>query len=220
MPRLKDRSLDLPGSHHVLHPDGGMSKPFKGTFAECVEFERNFRQKNPVLCRKHGWTLDPFEIEEWVEQQQVARCVAHGWTSYLEGNPVSPPNWPRQPSLSRDALADVAEAAPRTPVSIKLVMDWLGEDLIPAHVTRAENRAMICTACPLHQPGALTDDERIILALKTEMGLRTSRDIHLKHCMACQKSCALLVWSKERPMGVGLVPFDDSCWLQQLNDGH
>lgn len=213
MPRLKDRSLDLPGNCQCLHPDAGMAKPFKGTFAECVEFERNFRQKNPFLCKKHGWTLDPFEIEEWVEAQQVARCVAHGWTQYLDGSPVAPPNWPRQPSLSRDALADVAEAAPRTAVSLRLVMGWLGDDLIPVEVTRAENRAMICTACPLNQPGEFTDDERALIAVKNEMGLRTSRDIHLKHCGACGQSCALLVWSKERPVGVGLIPFDEFCWL-------
>lgn len=215
MPRLKDRSLDLPGSCQILHPDAGMSKPFKGTFAECVEFEREFRQKNQFLCKKHGWTLEPFEIEEWVEQQQVARCVAHGWTSYLEGSPHSPPNWPRQPSPGRDALVHVAEAAPRTAVSIKLVMDWLGEELIPVSQIRAENRAMICTACPLHQPGDPTPDERTLLTLKTEMGLRTSRDIHLKHCRASGRSCALLVWSKTFPLPPS--PLDTACW--QLKDG-
>lgn len=215
MPRLKERSLDLPGSFQVLHPDAGMAKPFKGSFADCVNFERDFRQRNQFLCKKHGWTLDPFEIEEWVEQQQVARCVAHGWTAYLDTSPVSPPNWQRQPLPSQDALADVAGTA-RAPISIKLVMDWLGEDLIPVDATRAENRAMVCTACPLNQLGEVTGEERKLFALRHEMGLKTSRDTYLNFCRACSRPVGLLVWSKIAP--IALSPFDPSCWL--LSERH
>lgn len=189
-----------------------MSKPFKGTFVECVEFERGFRQKNQFLCAKHGWTLDPFEIEEWVEQQQVARCVAHGWTSYLDGNPVSPPNWSRQPSPSRDALADVAEAAPRTPVSLHVVMRWLGDDLIPLTTEQAERRAGVCAVCPKNMISNVADDTRTLLAVRSEMGLRTSHDHQLNVCQACHRHTKLMVFSKFNPI-TAIDMLDPSCWF-------
>lgn len=154
MTRLKSRAHRTPGGFQVLIPEGGMEKPFVGSFIACCDFVRDFRKKNKHLCVRYNWTPDDKEIEDYVDSRESARCVAHGWTEYVVTDAAAPPleyTWRPQ---KKTTAADVGRAGEsdntfgghvrKIKAGIGLVSDWLGAGLEPVSQETGNRRAWSC----------------------------------------------------------------------------
>ena|SRR2546425_11496670 len=85
MPRMKDRNRFPVGQWQCIHAAAGMTKPFTGSFSECVTFEAKFRKANPVICERESLSLNQTDIEDWVDEQNALRMLAGGWFQFVEG---------------------------------------------------------------------------------------------------------------------------------------
>lgn len=150
--RLKSRTAHPPGDFQILHPESGMTSPFKGSFQACCDFEKRFRQANPFIAKKNGWTLNETQIEDFVESQNVARCVAHGWTNFLVGDVDVASKQAAKAYVTVEKKTQNPAAAVATDkghihkaaAGIGLVADWLGSGLEPVSQELAEKRAWVC----------------------------------------------------------------------------
>lgn len=192
--RLKSRSAFPPGEFQVLHPEAGMKEPFKGSFNEAVMFERGFRRKNPALAQKLGLPDDQTAVENWVDEFNANRCVAHGWTSFVnldsavsESSFAIPdaqkktrgPNWPKPAAGAAKAAADAYTS---------LFKDG------PVERALAEDRAAICSQCPQNNThaslaslftSAAASAVTSLIGMVRDMNMNTSLDSSLGICDAC-----------------------------------
>src|SRR6266446_1570267 len=144
MPRLKSRDRFPVGSFQCLHPSAGMTKPFAGSFSECVTFETKFRKANPTICEREGLSLDQTSIEDWVDEQNALRMIAGGWFQFVEGDM----NFPMQPpGIKKNWLSAVAG---RAKSAIAIYRDLFGSEGKTVAREVAEARAAVCVACPLN----------------------------------------------------------------------
>ena len=200
MPKLKSKTERAPGGFQVLIPQAGMSKPFVGSFRMCEDFVRVFRKKNPFLCKKFNWTVDEREISDFVEQGEVARLSAHGWSQFLISDDAPVPAYvPAEKKTSRGFGDAVGGAVRKTGANIKLVLDLLGPTMQPVEKELAEKRAWTCAVrddgkgCPLNQDGGfwqkLTAEAarglKLLIEVKNDLRMETSLDLKLKSCTGC-----------------------------------
>jgi hypothetical protein len=192
--RLKDRNSGIPRDFQILHPEAGMTKPFRSpSFTGAKAFERSFRKGNPALCAKHGWSLDEAEIDNYVEQQNVARLIADGFTTFVEfTDGVAPPKTDGHRVLP-GALAAAAGHLKNSSLGMKLMVQWLGDGLKPEPIDIAEKRAAICAVCPMNQDGnwiqkldaQAAKQFRTLLQIRNDLSLKTKYEDKLKTCVAC-----------------------------------
>jgi len=180
-----------PGEFQVLHAEAGMKEPFKGSFNEAVMFERAFRRKNPALAQKLGLPDDQTSVENWVDEYNSIRCVAHGWTQFVNlessvsaseftiPDSGSKKNWPRAAVGGAKAAADAYAS---------LFKDG------PVERSLAEDRAAICSQCPQNNTNtslasifttAAASAVTSLIGMVRDMSLTTSLDNHLGICDAC-----------------------------------
>lgn len=202
MARLKSKTDGIPGDFQIIHPEAGMQKPYKyPSFTGVVKFETSFRRGNPAICAKHGWTMDPGEIEHYVEQQNVQRLEAAGHTSFL----IMDVEFPKVQSqhVLPGALAVAAGHLGKLQAGRSLIVQWLGDKLEPVPIALANERAKICVDCPFNATGDLWQrltsmavrQLKGLIELKRRMRLETNYDKQLKTCIACDCLLELKVHS-------------------------
>lgn len=203
---MKSRTRWPPGGWQILHADAGQKAPFSGGFREAVDWELAFRKKNPALVARHNWPLSSGAIENWVDEQNAARCLAEGHLSFVDAgvNDAVPSEWAQKKS----PLAAATFAARSSLSGAALIASWLGSGRAPVDGELAGSRALVCSACPsnsnnsdaprpwisyLTQPVA--ERVRGLLAIKHDMDLRTPHDEKLGVCLACVCPLRLKVWA-------------------------
>jgi hypothetical protein len=191
MPRLKSLTQHPPHGFLYIEPAAGMKKPFTGSFKSVVDQVSSLRRANKYLAEKHGWSLDRAGIEYDVEQQNVARCIAHGWTEFLQSEAVAYP--PPQGELKKNLFGNAVGTVKRVAAGVGVLIDWLGQGGKPVEQALAEHRANVCATCPKNDggdwksyfTGKVADKIRTQLEIKNDLSLRTSQDDKLTVCSAC-----------------------------------
>ena len=192
MARLKSLTAHPPHGFQFIEPAAGMKKPFTGSFSSVVDQVRSLRRANKYLAEKHGWALDKAGIEYDVEQQNVARCIAHGWTDFLQQEFVAtPPTY--QGDLKKNLFGNAVGGVKRVAAGIGVLLDWLGSGGKPVDQALAEHRANVCATCPKNSggdwksyfTGKVADKIKTQLEIKNDLSLRTSQDEKLTVCSAC-----------------------------------
>lgn len=191
MPRLKSLTAHPPGGFCYIEAAAGMKKPFTGSFSSVVNQVSALRRANKYLAEKHGWALDKAGIEYDVEQQNVARCIAHGWTEFLQSEAVATP--PVQGDLKKNPFGNAVGGLKRVAAGVGVLLDWLGSGGKPVDQAVAEHRANVCVSCPKNDGGPWTsyftgkvaDKIKTQLQMKHDLALRTTQDEKLTVCSAC-----------------------------------
>ncbi len=227
---MKSRDQHPPGSWQILIPEIGMKKPETGSFTHCVNFVMGVVRGNKFLAEKHGWSTTREWAEAYVENQNVARCQAHGWTGFLilDGEPVPLPEReiPEGDDVKKNHSGGVAGAGKQLAAGVRILLDWLGSGGKPVDLTLAEKRASICATCPQNNGGdwrklftqPIADKIRKQVELKNEMKLVTGQDKALTVCQACACPLQLKVWTPlehvskhtDEPTRAKLDP---RCWI-------
>jgi hypothetical protein len=213
MPQLKNRNDGIPGDFQIIHPEAGMKKPFRyPSFSGVKNFEMKFRKGNPAICAKMGWTTDPDEVDYYVEQQQVQRLLAAGQTSFLIMTEDVPKS--NGQHVLPAALAVAAGHLGKLAAGRSLIVQWLGDKLEPVPVELANQRAKICSTCPMNQEGDIWQRLTAIagrqlkglIELKQRMKLKTDYDKELKVCVACDCVLSLKCFSPIENIREHLLP--------------
>lgn len=229
MPRLKNRNNGLPNDYQIIHPEAGMTKPYRyPSFTGVVIFETRFRKGNPAICEKNGWTLDPDEIKHYVEQQQVQRMLARGHTEFL----IMDANVPKS-NGQRELPAALAAAAghlAKLGATKEIYVAWIGDGMLPVPIEIAEKRAAVCVVCPQNQTGDLwqrltrTGVQRLraLLNLRKSLQFKTSQDEKLKTCVACDCPMTLKVHTPiehiiKNTSDEVLGKLDRNCWITEAS---
>ncbi len=172
----------------MLHPETGQAKPFSGSFTEAVNWEFNFRRKNPEITKKNGWSLDLDAISNDVDSYNAQRMVAGGYFGFvdLEG---SPPTYVGGMSRSGFAGAVAGHVS-----GLAVYRELFQGKSVPVERDEAERRAAICAVCPVNNTN-LTFKQRFVahvaqgltelLGIMHDLDLKTSRDKELGTCDAC-----------------------------------
>lgn len=220
MASLKDRTRFPPGSFQVLIPEIGMTMPVKGSFNEVVTAFDKIVRANPDLARKHSWPTDRESQENWIDQREALRMIAHGWTGFvdLEGQLPAPPP---PGGMRRNSPGVVAAAA--SGLAIYRDLFTTGKPVAP---DVAEARANICATCPQNRTGSLKDffvesvakGLRELLSVMHDMKLTTTRDKELGTCAACMCPLKVKPWCELPLILKHMTPeqrdrLDPRCWI-------
>ena len=171
-----------------------MKAPLTGSFNEMVDAFARIVAKNPVLAEKHGWPRNRTDQEDWLDQREAQRMVAHGWFTFVDIEEGAPSSIPK---ARRPSFGDVAVGG------VKLVAEWLGNDKRPVPIELAESRAAVCAVCPKNEPGdwkqyftkPAAEKIKFLLGVKHDLDLKTSRDKDLSICSACDCVLSLKVFT-------------------------
>lgn len=203
MARMRSLTEHPPYSWQFLQPETGQTAPFVGSFYYVCEQLMTLRNANPFLVERHGWRVDQAGIEHDVEQYQVARMRAGGWTDFIvEDSPAPAPAYYPPPAQKKSA-AGVLSGVRRVAAGVAVLVDWLGSGAKPVDQAIAESRAAICADCPKNDGGDFTayftkpiaDKIRTQLEIRGDLQLRTPSDERLTVCSACDCPLKLKVWT-------------------------
>lgn len=203
MANLKSRYEHPPGSFQFLQPETGQVNPFVGSFNFVVEQTQALRVANPFLTERHGWRTDTAGVEFDVEQYNVARCIAGGWTDFLQPDNPGAVIYTAAPPLVQKKTHAAVQGIKRVAAGISVLVEWLGSGAKPVEGKLAEARASICSDCPRNDGGdfkayftePISEKIRTQLEIKNDLQLKTVQDEKLTVCSACDCPLKLKVWA-------------------------
>lgn len=227
--QLKDRNKQIPGGYRFLVAETNWDST-KVLYAMpslrvITDALIQHRLGNPYLMRKYNWSTDPVVVENEVANFNAQICFANGWKDFITSDqPIPTPSPPSTPQGGR--VVRFAASLKKTSSGIKLVTDWLGDGLQPVAKELAEKRAAVCVACPLNQEGNFwqkidaiaAHKVKTLVAIKSDMEIKTPYDSQLKSCQACDCWNELKV---QTPLDLILknsspevmARLDKSCWV-------
>jgi hypothetical protein len=160
------------------------------------------RRQNP----RFGLSLDAGVVHQEVMRQNADRMTnIRGGEHYLVNDDSVPGAPPGQQGFSPPHTGRRSAAGSRVrnvAAGIGILIDWLGEGGQAVDLPEADERAKVCSDCPLNQPkdflAFFTDPVaqkiRQQIAIKNEMELSTQYDDRLNICTGCGCSLRLKVW--------------------------
>jgi hypothetical protein len=193
MPRLKSRTKHPPYDFQLLLPEIGMKEPITGSFDDILAAFRRVIQKNPGHAQRFGWPLDPKEQANFLDEREAQRCLAHGWTEFVDFGGTGPSPIPA-PTVKKNWREVAAAVVSGGKSALFAYNSMFGPGGKPVARELAEQRAAVCLACPQN------DTEGGLLSYFTEsaargiMGImgalrdldvRTSVNDKLGVCKAC-----------------------------------
>ena len=201
MARLKSLTSFPPYGFRYINPVFGMAKDDEGSFSVVCQKELARRKANKYLCEKHNLGLDMASVEHDVEQQNVARCLAHGWNDFVVTD--APVSRYVADGSKKNRFGSAVGATKRVAAGIGVLIDWLGGGGKPVDQAVAEHRANVCATCPKNDGGSWTsyfagkiaDKIKKQLEIKHDLALRTSQDEKLTVCSACDCPLPLKVFT-------------------------
>lgn len=220
MPRLKDRSRQIPNSLRFREPSTNWSPPLWSSFDTIVDLLLQHRRANPYLAKKNNWALDRRAIADEVDAYNAALCKAHGWVNFIDETEISPPKplSPRSPSLSQGVGAVVAGA--------KIIVEMFGSEGPIRDKKLANDRALTCAVCPLNGRGNWTRFftvpaqamVRKLLGMVKDLGLQTDLDEELGICEPCGCPLKGKVWARTEHILKHIPAADKAalhpgCWI-------
>ncbi len=224
--RMKDRNKFPPRGWTLLMPEIGMQRPISGSFNAVVDAFSDIVLKNPALAQKHGWPTDRIGQENWVDERECHRMLAHGWTRFveLEGT-LPPPGPPPLGGMRHGSQGGVAVAASKAMTGAAIWKDMFSNGK-PVAKELAEERASICAGCPENKRGGFKEwfTETLARGLNELVGLMnsqqltTSKDDELGTCAACLCPMKCKVWVpleiiKSHMPPADIAKLDRRCWI-------
>lgn len=211
----------------MLFVAAGQKAPFKGSFTEVVSQTMMFLRKNPALVAKYHWPTEQHAVENWIDETNAQRMLAHGWLNFVadETFSVEKKTLAQQPHSLLGKLVHAAGAVKTAALAYK--------DLFvngPAPQDLAESRARTCVACPLNDTESSLSDLFVesaaheisaLIQLVKDTDMRTLHDDDLGICRACGCPMKVKVHSRiEKLSGVlqadvwdKLNKDNPKCWL-------
>jgi hypothetical protein len=198
---MKSRNAFPPHGWRYINPVFGMKKDDEGSFAAISQKEYARRKANKYLCEKHNLGVDMASVEFDVEQQNVARCIAHGWNDFVESEAPAT-NYASQDSKKNSRFGNAVGASKRVAAGVGVLLEWLGSSAKPVDQAVAEHRANVCATCPKNDggdwkayfTGKVADKIKTQLEIRNDLSLRTSQDEKLTVCSACDCPLKLKIW--------------------------
>lgn len=228
--RLLSRQKQIPNGFRFRQNEINWSAPKGASLDVIVRSLIAARAANPAQLRKHNWSLDYNLVMNEVDEYNARLCQIHGWDNYISQPQVPTVPKPSPPDQARrlKSLGAAAAAAKSLVAGARSLMEWdeSGEPAVPAELS--EHRAVICTTCPLNEPGDFTKWFTVpaaeIIKRRIEKAqarkLTTPRDEHLHLCTACH--CPLKVkvhvpigWITKRiePEQMAKLRRAPNCWI-------
>lgn len=203
MSRLKSRQLQIPGGFKWYQPETKFKIDNFSSFQTVVDNVIRNRQGNPFIGQQVGWSTDPTQVANEVDEFNAAICERMGWTTYIMLPSVSQPS-PKFKALSpldQKQISVVAEKVKKVWQGVKSLNDWIESKEPAVEPELAEKRAHVCVACPMNGKGGLeewftkpaSDAIRNQFAKLSERKLATTLDDQLNVCTACLCPLKLLV---------------------------
>jgi len=192
MAKMKSLTAHPPWGFRFLQPETGQAQEFEGSFNHVVEQTMLLRQSNPFLAERHGWRTDRAGVEHDIEQFNVARMIAGGWTDFIIQDDTNPPA-PLYVMPPAQKKTSVVGAIRNVAAGVGVLLDWLGSGAKPVEQSLADSRAAICSTCPKNDGGDFTaffttpiaDKIRTQLRIPDDLKLRTPHDDKRTGCKAC-----------------------------------
>jgi len=199
------------------------------TFAAAVDAIVKHRKANPRHALETARNVVEAELDNFTEKRLIAQYGVDGSSQWVQGTGlgvdyVAPPFSHRPRSAPAGAVAAVKKLG----AGVGLVRDWLGEGLRPIPKEEAESRAAICAVCQLNQEASITEwayskvagGLKMLMEVRDEMKLSTSRDAELKTCKACSCALVLKVHAPMEHIKAHTTPdimaaLDDKCWVRK-----
>lgn len=236
-----------PGGWSYRDPKTGYTE-LKGKEKNRVKVAQGIEQmrlNNPHVYPKAEATFEKslLALEDFTARRLATKGLFQ-FVIYAPGEPF-PPNMPEAvkkklappplpPRPKPVARADAKPAARpwvdklrRLANGVSTLADWVGHGQKPVDQATAENRAVVCVACPLNNTapdwiGRLTTSASQAMhdqmEVKAELELRTSLDSKLGVCDACLCPLALKVWTPlefiEKHLDRDVFfELDKNCWI-------
>ncbi len=225
MARLKSLTQFPPHEFQYINAHFGMAKPDKGSFAVICQKELSRRKANKYLSEKHGLGMDMQSVEYDVEQQNVARCQAHGWHEFIASD--SPMQvYSQDDSKKNSGRGSAVGGLKRVAAGVGVLLDWLGNAGKPVAQELAEQRAEICVTCPKNDggdwkayfTGKIAAKIATQIQIKHDLLLKTSFDDRLTVCSGCDCPLPLKVHTPLKHILDHTTPeikqrLDPRCWV-------
>lgn len=222
MARLKDRNHQIPNGFLFYQPETGWKPPAFSSFQTIVDSLIMHRKANPYLITKNGWSVDPAQVADEVDNFNARVCQQMGWSDYIDGaaGGGSPVPFPQTPQVHQGRLSQLVAGG-------KTLVKWIASGAEAVAPELANKRAAICADCTLNGKGPWTAFFTVPVAtaiqdaveLRRQMNLSTTSDDRLGVCDAC--SCPLklkvhmgidrILADMERESFDSLVP---NCWIR------
>ncbi len=190
--RLKSRLKFVPKGFQLLLPEIGMAKALNGSFNQMVDAFANIVAKNPALAQKQGWPTNRVDQENWLDERECRRMIAHGWADqFVNFEAESPPI--QLGGMRRSGQGGAVAAASKTLTGLAIYKELFSGESNPVDPEEAERRAAICVKCPLNHQGSLYElfvqsvakGITELYGVLNDKNLKTSRDKELGTCAAC-----------------------------------
>lgn len=221
MAHIKNRNYWIPGGYQVLVPGAGMDKPFSGSFRECVDWVLRFRRANPAMCQREGWSLEPAQVESYVDAYNTERMLRGGYGQFVALDQDAPVS--SSPKARPGHGAGPAAAAKAAFAAYK---DMFANGPVPHE--QAEARAAVCVACPLNNTkGGLVErftqevaaQLTSLVSIMRDSNLTTSRDSRLGVCDACDCPMSAKVHARLESFMGKMSPdqwkaLHPTCWIR------
>jgi hypothetical protein len=201
-----------------------MKQPISGSFNHVVDAFDQIVQKNPALAQKQGWPTNRTDQENWIDERECQRLIAHKWFGFVELEGNLPP--PSPGGASRSGYGGAVAAGKSTLTGLAVYREMFAGSR-PVEKQEAERRAAICVTCPLNNT-KLSLLERFVarvakgltelLGIMRDMDLTTSRDKELGTCDGCDCPMAAKV-HVTIPVILKHMPAEDvaklhpDCWI-------
>lgn len=229
--RIRDRNTWPTGGWIFYQPETNWwaPDPMSNSFNSQVTNIIGHRSKNP----RFNLSTDRTVVENDLDQYTCAR---------LGNNP----QW----CMGKGAFANESDAQKKTGTTIhnpkpeglvarlaarsrqirdgeRIIASWLGDSMAPVSQSLADDRAMACLSCPLHDSGnwfdhftgSIAEAVLDIARVKTTLGLVSTNESGLGTCKACGCHLATKVWIplrhiKENTSDEILNELHAKCWIK------
>jgi len=222
---LKSRTTWPPGGWEFLEPATQWKAPRGLTFEQTVEAIIRHRRAN----RQHKLSTDFDVVSQQLDDYTCARLGNNPFYCAPD-NPASftVPLPKRSRRAGAEGVAGGGKFLANTAAGIKLWIDWFGEGK-PVDVTVAEERARICTNCPMNDKkmgnifewftGVAAKEIMAIFSALNDLNLHTSQDEKLKVCQACDCPLKAKVWAplpiiKKHLSTDRMSRLHQDCWIR------
>lgn len=231
---LKDKNRQVPNGFRYLIPETGWDStvvlPKFPSLRVLTDAVIQHRKGNMHMTNKHGWSLDPFVVENQIAQYNAEICRSMGWDSFITGDASTPPRAIQAPAQKKSAPVVVVR---KTAAAVSMIRDWLGSNLEPVSKDLATKRAWVCgvrengEGCQFNSAGGMLEkigaiagqQLKVLVAVKKDMNLATEFDSSLKSCTVCSCFLPVKVFVPLQHILDNTTPeemerFDNRCWIK------
>lgn len=185
----------MPGGLRFYIPALKWKSPRNASFNQIVDALQRVLSANPGVAQKLGWSLEWNALADRVDEFNARICAAQGWDNFIlaDESATIPKSEPPQQAKAFQSLRAAAAEAKELLAGAKSLIEWVASGEQPVHPGLAEHRAIVCSLCPLNEPGDFTKwftvpaaalIQRQVEEAQTRK-LTTPRDEQLNLCTAC-----------------------------------